>query len=310
MGRGDSFYTFAPDFACRKAHRIETKPTSYEKNTSPARRRRNRLGRIRRRLPGKQLLGPSGRHGQRRHGDETRCGVDLLQPGGHGIPGVEIQHLRRCDGYPFLRVGLDAPLDGKRLRELAHGGFGQQNVHPAAHVHQLQTRRALGRGPGFLHPERLLDELGRQLVGIAPHPADQPRGLHLPAHRLVQDLRPSLRRRGTDAHVGQLRPVARHAAHRRRQQDPRPGIQHDRQAAARAGCGRRPLARGDRPIPGHGPAGRDLLHRQPAGQIHRLGQAGGQRQPRRGRERRHSLGRDRRMVDRHELPFADGHEGR
>ena len=61
---------------------------------------------------------------------------------------------------------------------------------------------------------------------------------------------------------------------------------------------------------GLSPAGRDLLHRQPAGQIHRLGQAGGQRQPRRGRERRHSLGRDRRMVDRHELPFADGHEGR
>lgn len=185
------------------------------KNLPPHRLHRRSIGRSRRRLSGEQLLRTPGRYGQRRHGDETRFGIDLLQPGSRRLPGFEVRHLGRRNGYPLVGMGLGTSLAGERIPELAHREVGQQDVHPAAHVHQLQAVRALGRGPGLLHAQRLVDELGRQLVGGTPHPGDQPRGLHLPAHRLVQDLRPSLDRCRTDDHVGQLRPRARHAARRR-----------------------------------------------------------------------------------------------
>ena len=55
---------------------------------------------------------------------------------------------------------------------------------------------------GFLHAQRLVDELGRRLARRESGAGDQSGGLYRAADRVVQALRPSVDRCGSDDHVG------------------------------------------------------------------------------------------------------------
>lgn len=102
--------------------------------------------------------------------------------------------------------------------------------------------------------------------------------------------------------------LARHAA-RRRQPDPRLGIQHGEPAASGPRSFGRADRRTDSRLPGHGTAGSRLFREQPPEQGHRIGQTAGRRQRGHRRERRYSMGHHRPVVRGHELPLAPQHEG-